>query len=429
MTSVAINTNTDELQFIEAADPEGDYACVECREPCEYVRSHTRDLSSGDTTRVKAYFRLSNCTCGSGTPGSSNGGGGGGGGGGETPLHERRKAEAMNEATDRFDIEFFDTEVYIGEKRADAVVEFANGHEDYGKGLVIEYQHKNEGKDIEATEQHFAQHEYTTVWLWEEQFTFGGNRPDIDLFGGRVYTPWPDAVPPESEWWQPSDVPKQTLRGLIGDLPTGYSTTETPVPTDYYDDHARDALDAYWDRLFSKPLSERYADDVAEATSAPIPAKLPNKYYDEQAQRIFGKQLWPTLFREWDGEYDYKTHTMRALIADLPNTEKPNPTLPGEIVNPSKKEVWREFDWDTRFSPYKSKSYIEQVRQHLNEPSVEAAVPIAQWIGLQIRCEHCGTELEINDNPDVSKMSKWSTNCAHCGGWTTIYDSSNTSLV
>lgn len=427
MTSVAINTETDELQFTNEADADGSYACAECRSDAEYVRSHIRQLSNGTQSRVRAHFRLSNCACGSGGPSTSNNGGGGGGGGGETELHERRKLEAMHEATTRFDAGFFDTEVYIGDKRADAVVEFADPHEQYGKGLVIEYQHKNEGKDIEATEKHFARHEYTTVWLWEDQYSFPGVIPEIDLFGGRVYTPWPDAVPPTNEWRGTGNTADHTLRGLLADLPTGYTTNERPIPRDYYDDFARDLLDAYWDRLFTQPLSERYIEEVAEAGDAAVPAELPVDYFDDKAQQLFGKQLWPTLFREWDGGYQHKKHILHGLLAGLPSSTKPEPKIPGTIIQPSTIDVWEQYSWQSRFHPSRTGVYIHQVRQNLNKPEMEVNIPVD--LGVNTHCSHCGDRLDINDSPDLQKMSSWSKNCLNCGGWTTVYDQSKSQLI
>lgn len=386
MTSVAINTETDELQFTNEADADGSYACAECRSDAEYVRSHIRQLSNGTQSRVRAHFRLSNCACGSGDPSTSNNGGGGGGGG-ETDLHERRKLEAMHEATTRFDAGFFDTEVYIGDKRADAVVEFADPHEQYGKGLVIEYQHKNEGKDIEATEKHFARHEYTTVWLWEDQYSFPGVIPEIDLFGGRVYTPWPDAVPPTNEWRGTGNTAGHTLRGLLADLPTGYTTNERPIPRDYYDDFARDLLDAYWDRLFTQPLSERYIEEVAEAGDAAVPAELPVDYFDDKAQQLFGKQLWPTLFREWSGDYEYKRHTIQGLVADLPTTTKPQPTLIGKWHLSNLADVWNKRPWKDRFQPPQAESYRSEVIQSMNLPSAEIPVKLTNHLVGKIKRE------------------------------------------
>jgi len=201
MPYVAYQPESDDIHFVEQATPEDDYVCIDCPESVEYVRSHLRNSGSGDSTRVSAHFRYSNCAHGTVDEVSDGtGGGGGGGGAGETQLHKRRKRAALHEALQRFPAADYGTEYSVGSKRADALLEFEDPHEEYGKGLVIEYQHKNEGKDIEATQEHFARHEYTTVWLWEDQFTFSSSIPDIDLFGGEVYTPWPDAVKEQSQW-------------------------------------------------------------------------------------------------------------------------------------------------------------------------------------------------------------------------------------
>lgn len=202
MPYTALHSDTGDIHFTGQASANDQYLCIDCEESVEYVQSHFRELANGTETRVTEHFRYSNCVHGTvdSVSDGTGAGGGAGGGGGESELHERRKKAALAEACMRFSASYWDDEVDIGSKRADALLVFEDPHEEYGKGLVIEYQHKNEGKDIQETEKHFAQHEYTTVWLWEDQFTFESSIPDIDLFGGRVYTPWPDAVPKIENW-------------------------------------------------------------------------------------------------------------------------------------------------------------------------------------------------------------------------------------
>ena len=202
MPFVAYCPECDDIVFAQQADPKHNHQCVECHADAEHVRSHSRTKRDGGETQVTSHFRYANCPHGSVSDPSENtgGGGGGGGGGGESDLHKWRKRAALQEALDRYPDADYGIEVTIGDKQGDAVLHFDTPHETYGRGLVIEYQHKNEGKDIEAVEQNYAKHEYTTVWLWETEFTFTSAIPDIDLFGGRVYTPWPDAVPESDDW-------------------------------------------------------------------------------------------------------------------------------------------------------------------------------------------------------------------------------------
>lgn len=201
----ALHADTGDICFAATADPDGDYVCIKCEAGVTHIDSHSRQLPNGGQTTVRSYFMYKNCGHAGKKQVNEQCGGGGGdgnssGGGGEDPIHKIRKWDALGEALRRFSDSHHQVEATIGNKRADALLEFEQPHEEYGKGLVIEYQNKNEGKDIEATEKHFARNQYTTVWLWDEQFSYESHIPDIELFGGKVYTPWPDAVPPNEDW-------------------------------------------------------------------------------------------------------------------------------------------------------------------------------------------------------------------------------------
>lgn len=200
MPNIAVDSGSGDIVLVQDATDRGQYLCVDCQEPVSYVRGHTRDYEN-KSTPVASHFRYPNCGCyGQQPSGGKPGGGSGGGGNAEDPIHIRRKKTALAEALRRFDDSHHETEYYIGDKRADAVLIFDEAHPEYGKGLAIEYQHKNESKDRRAVEQEYARNEFTTLWLWDEQYDFTSSIPEIDLFGGEVYTPWPDAVPKKEEW-------------------------------------------------------------------------------------------------------------------------------------------------------------------------------------------------------------------------------------
>jgi hypothetical protein len=212
-----------------------------------------------------------------------------GGGSGESELHERRKVQAARALLDDYD-GHYKVETYVGSKRCDALVVLEEPHEPFGDGFVVEYQHKNEQKDIEATERHYARNNYTTVWLREEQFSFDGVVPEIDLFGWRVFWPWPQTVPTCDEWSGTAE--RYRLRAAIG---TGTTTRVEaslklgfvlPSEQEYWKDEpwvSRFGFSAY--NQFRMNESNRMADEylaaVAGTEQNELSAKLPAEYYDE----------------------------------------------------------------------------------------------------------------------------------------------------
>jgi len=395
MPYTAYSVDKDDLVFVQQADAEGRFKCIDCNGAVSYVRSHRRNNPSGGQYTVNAHFRHNNCDHGTiNAPADSSGGGGGSGGGGESEIHKRRKWAAMQEALNRFEASDYDTERQIGSKRADAVVVFDEPHEVYGKGLVIEYQHKNEGKDIEATERHFAEAEYTTVWLWEDQYDFTSSVPEIDFFGGRVYTPWPDAVPQQSNW-----------RGL------GHDSKKRQE----------------WASAYDEGL-----------TKAEVKAKIPSEYFDEQSRSIWRQQDWTDLFSPSD-EPKYR---LQAVIPVIDAGSLPQPALMKRWWLPHPRKVWRTGSWEERFRGTATIPTTDP------KTTTKAGIPFGKWVaednnslyrdhlkqanerGLAkanrfqtLECQNCGNGFSVRKGPAEGQTS-WSRRCRECGEWTVLYDSS-----
>lgn len=247
MPNIALNPETGDIVLVQSATADVSYVCPDCESEASFVRSFLRQDPSGKETRVRPHFRYPNCGCyGKSTVEDRQGGGngGGGGGGGESTLHKRRKKTALAEALERFEDSYHETEKPIGEKQADAALVFEDGHEKYGKGFAIEYQHKNENKDIDETEREYARNEFTTIWLWEEQYDFTQLTPEIDFFGGRVYTPWPDAVPKQEAWsglGKNSKLRREWSKAKTRDL------AESEVPATIVKDWVVPTTGEYWE--------------------------------------------------------------------------------------------------------------------------------------------------------------------------------------
>ena len=351
-----------------------------------------------------------------------NMGGGEGGGsncsGGEGDPHIKWKNFAAERLSEVFDE--IAAEVTV-EKRlhaphtdkeyraADAAVMFEDRNEQLGSGLAVEVQHKNIDKDIESTTHDYIQQDIAVAWVGKNDFSDDGCKLREVDFRNLAEKATPDVDSIVKRGGYPTKFPALFLDSL-------YTSTHAQV-TLHGIQVAREEYN--WDRCDHTLTERQYS----------VPAKITPEY-------VYRDIDWPELFRYGDGRYKHRLKTLRLLIDDLPATTKPAPQLPGSILHPTQEELWRAFDeerfrpyWESETKPLQSESYIQEVRDHLDTPTVSAHTSLARLLGLQLHCEHCGTELEINDNPDVSKMSKWSTNCAHCGGWTTIYDSSEQSLV
>lgn len=302
MPFIAKNRDTGDIVITDDADPLANFVCLDCDEAVAYVREHQRE---GVSETVSAFFRYDNCGHLGTDPSESDRTQSGSGGTGESKIHKRRKWTALQVAINRFDHSQYSTEKQIGSKRADAVLEFDEPHKEYGRGLVIEYQHKNESKDIVETERHFAEYEYTTLWLWEDQYKSLDGIPEVDLFGGRVCTPWPYAVPKQSDW-------------------SGYSDFVTPQQAQF-ENHKLQALDTE------------------------IPAHLPKDWFTKTPREHWVSEGWNAAFRSPNGDYAEREHRAQAAITSRPTTLTVEATIPHDWHWPTTAEYWSNHDWDAAF--------------------------------------------------------------------------------
>jgi len=429
MAFTAEHADTGDIHNVAQADPDDDYLCLGCGNEVAYVRQHVRATPTGDNTTVASHFR---CGC-------ADGGRGGGGGGGvhESRIHKRRKRDALQEAVNRFEAADFDTEAYVGKKRADALLTFDEPHEEYGKGLVIEYQHKNEGKDINATEQHFARREYTTVWLWEDQYTYDSAVPDIDLFGGRVYMPWPDAVPQVEAWpGRGHDAEKREEWANAYDRRlTDASVPATvifdwvmPTPREYW----RDESD--WDDAFRHAdhyPEERHRTQSAVGTGTVLRVEANVvAHWCLPTTREYWRQHenWDDRFRHSD-HYPEARHRLQAAIG-TGTTLSVDASVPRHWTLPTQQKFWRAKPWEARFPeqhpvwaepPVPTERRIEQVRDHVTSDARTVPATLPPEVSEQIkamrgatsdgsRCPRCGSEAIATENENWATVYKCSKN-------------------
>lgn len=353
MAWVAKNADTGDIVMIEDADAEAEFSCPDCDAPVSYVREHRRKSVEGT---VGPFFRFYDCAHAGVTPSESSGGGGGGGGPAESDIHKQRKWTALQEAIDEYGYSSYSTEKRIGSKRADAVLQFQEPHPEYGRGFVIEYQHKNESKDIPATEQHYARYEYTTLWLWESEFKSLTGVPEVDLFGGRVCTPFPYAVPEQSDWYGPGH--------------------------------------------FEQREKWREAHDN-DLTDSEVPARIVKDWVLPTTREYWEGIGWEAAFRSPDGEYNASEYRLQAAIPQTQTTITAEAELPHDWFWPTPREHWENKGWDAAFIQKQSEGPLDSYRQN-SEVTIKCSIPPNAVDGLiyeRLRLD----QLPANPLQDVSR--------------------------
>lgn len=316
MPARAININTDEAEFIYDADKNASFRCIDCNDKVHVVTEHDRDGSL-----VRRHFRhnQSREECSAS--------------GGESDIHKRRKHQAMAEAVARFGCGLWQTEVEIGTYRADAAVVFDEPHPSYGKGLAIEYQHKNESKDLYAVCEEYAKREFTAVVLWDSQFDERGSMAEVDLFGGTVVTPFPTALPDDAH---------------------DFEMTEYEI------------------------AQRNWNFQTQFDWKSGCPATLPPEWCDEVSLNIWRRQNWGDLFPA----ENIDTH-IQEVADEYGGTPEIEVKLPPDLINQIILDTFREQPWNSLFStgpePYDSQRYIDEVASSLDQPDIK--IPFRFCIG------------------------------------------------
>lgn len=315
------------------ATGKAEYRCLECGEPMGVWDSFETSNGVFVSRHFKHLGDLGGCS------------------GGESARHKQMKAIALHKLQWEFDVAAAGLEETIGAHTADAYVRFTDGHHRYGTGFAVEVQYRNEGKDIEAVTENYLDHQFSVLWLWEEQF----EGKDVDLFGGRVETVWPECVPPAREWHRPK--------------------------------HGYRQIRSRWVEAFDEGLP-----------SSGAPATLPPEWCDEAALDLWRGQRWgdlfpDTLFYRADSphdvvhraEYAAEKHRVFDVIRglDLGPINSLQVTLPPEVCDEAALDLWRSQPWEALFPAvteeadgdgrveYQADVYIEEVRDSLDEPTVE----------------------------------------------------------
>lgn len=262
--------------------------CPHCNNSL-YVRSaHTRS----DGAFVARHF--------SHYPGeTSRSEGGSGGCTGESDIHQRYKSVTLSKLQHHFDeyITTIDTEVTIGERRADLAATFTEDlgdrerflptHGAIGTKLAVEVQHRHEQKDKTAVTKHFLNHGYSVLWLEETQFS----GKDVKLLDGpgQTWIPvYPNILDPTI--LDNTSIPLNwtTHSELLTDIDTSATTVPAAVPPHWYRTELKQHLATTgagpqykrWAALFPE-LADQYrrrAEDALEDPDA-LGQKLTQRLY------------------------------------------------------------------------------------------------------------------------------------------------------
>jgi len=142
---------------------------------------------------------------------------------GESDEHLKMKSIAYARLEHDFPEETVELESGVDGRIADVLLSFNEPQAPYGNGIAVEAQHRNEGKDIEETTDHYLERGYSVAWLYEDDFS----GYDVDLSG--LLTVWPCALPDRSGLEGYSD----TIRWLRQEKPPSVKL-EIPIPGEYW---------------------------------------------------------------------------------------------------------------------------------------------------------------------------------------------------
>ncbi|WP_157745980.1 hypothetical protein [Halorubrum trapanicum] len=354
MSFIALLDGEKAISPFEVDQPDPNLNCVECEGPMYVVVEHTRNNGA----LVSRHFRHnpgvddSNCNLS-----------------GESDIHEKRKTIALSKALVEFEgnCAEWGVEEQIGSKRADSFVRFEEPHPKYGHGLAIEYQHKNISKNRDESTQNYLDEGFTTVWLWDGQFT---SDDDVDLFEGEVVPVWPTAVPDRSEWG-PTDefefdmFPLRSWTTSGEDSSPGFSSYLKPDRITRHRQTARDV----WDFEFPDSPS--------------ILVRLPDEWYDR-----YIRELWDTA--PWDLRFDdpgsYGLERWIASASDEQPEVAISVILPPEYYQELATDLRRSVPWEQFFSGtvFENNDSLRHPRSGVtgadSRPDVTGSLPFVDWL-------------------------------------------------
>ena len=164
--------------------------CAECGGTMEVRKGH---YNKGSKSRVSRHFRHKQ--------------GEGEGCGGESAIHLKMKVLAESTLEEKFPNANVQQEKQVGENNiADVLATFENPRIPFGKGIIVEAQHKNKGKNIGHVGNKYLDLGYSVFWAYQSDF----NETKMKFDEERLWKVWPEAVPefnPEEAYPDFKDIP------------------------------------------------------------------------------------------------------------------------------------------------------------------------------------------------------------------------------
>lgn len=108
---------------------------------------------------------------------------------GESDEHLKMKSIAYERLQHEFPDARIELEGTVGDRYADVLLTFDEPRSRYCRGIAVEVQYRNHGKNIDAVTDHYLSNEFSVNWLEESDFS----GMDVDFSG--ILTVWPSAVP------------------------------------------------------------------------------------------------------------------------------------------------------------------------------------------------------------------------------------------
>lgn len=108
---------------------------------------------------------------------------------GESIPHLRMKAIAFSKLVTNYPNADISIEEPVGSRRADVLVKFPEPRNPLGKGIAVEVQHRNNSKDLFATDQDYYNKGFSVLWLSEQHYS------EYDVAIDHVQPVWPKALP------------------------------------------------------------------------------------------------------------------------------------------------------------------------------------------------------------------------------------------
>lgn len=142
---------------------------------------------------------------------------------GESDEHMKMKSIAYARLDHDFPDATVELESGIDGRIADVILTFDTPRKPYGRGIAIEAQYRNTGKDIEAVTDHYLQRDYSVAWLDEDDFS----EYDVDL--SEILTVWPYALPVRTD----TEGYPEVIRWLWQEK-SPIVSLEIPIPGEYW---------------------------------------------------------------------------------------------------------------------------------------------------------------------------------------------------